>query len=237
MGSLDDRQLMESVREGDLGCLASLCCRHVSALFLHLTGNRETSQDLVQDTLLRVLQHRAGYRGSGPFRVWLFRVARSAANAHFRKSTREEPLNLDEVDEPRQDPCKSPVESLERKQSAQRLRQALGKLSVEQREVLVLRRFEDLDYREIAQLCGTTPGAVRVRFHRALQALAKAYRGMTAPEPRWARPRLTLGWRMRPFQGQEGNLARPAIVYPPVGLSDCIHTTSRNWRADAGQQF
>lgn len=173
---------MESVRDGDLKCLTPLCRRHAAALynyFMHLTGNRDTSQDLVQDTLLRLLRYRAGYKGNGPFRVWLFRLARSAANTHFRKSNRELPLDLEELDEPLEDPSEGPVEALHRRQSAGRVRQALGSLSVGHREVLVLRRFQELDYREIAQVCGTTPAAVRVRFHRALKALAKAYRELT----------------------------------------------------------
>lgn len=183
LDNLSDAQLMLRVREGDPGCAVPLCRRYGRALynyFLHLTGDRATSQDLVQDTFLRLLQYRSGYRGSGPFRVWLFRLARSAAGRHFR-GNQAVWVNLDDVVDPPRAPGQSPADAIERRQAAQRLWRLLDQLPRKQREVVVLRCFQEMSYSDIAKVRGSTAGAARVLFHRALKALAHAYLERTVP--------------------------------------------------------
>lgn len=184
METRTDRELMSRVRDGDLGCMADLCRRHSGPLFLHFrrrSASPETAEDLVQETFLRVLKYRSSYRG-GSFRAWLLRLARSAASAFFQKAQPIGFSNLREVAEP-EDPGPDPTELAERREDLLLLRQALSLLPREQREILILRRFEGLQYRHIADVCRTTEGAARVRCHRALRNLATLYRRLASEQP------------------------------------------------------
>jgi RNA polymerase sigma factor (sigma-70 family) len=142
--------------------------------FCHrMTGSREASEDLVQEVFMRSLKYRRSFRGDAEYLPWLYRLARNACNDFFN-SRRRFPTLVDELPEATSgEPSVS--EELERREQACLLRQALLELPVERREVLVLSRFEDLPYEEIAQLLGCSVGAVKVRVHRAMQQLRETY--------------------------------------------------------------
>src|ERR1700689_3753718 len=90
-----DHVLMQKVRDGDLAKMAVLFERHHRALFryfLRLTGNRELSEDLVQDVYFRMLKYRHTYRDGNPFTSWMYQVARNAHLAGAQKHKGETPL-------------------------------------------------------------------------------------------------------------------------------------------------
>lgn len=176
MNSLPDNSLMLNVRDGEVGKLGILFERHHQPLyhyFVRMTGKREASEDLVQEVFLRVLKYRHTYRGESHFRVWMYRIARNAWVDYFKKSKRETPLDF-EKDEPiSEDP--NPSENLEELQKITHLRTALAKLSPEKREVLVLSRYQEMKYEEIAALLGCAVGTVKARVHRAIKELKDIY--------------------------------------------------------------
>ena len=171
-----DGELMAAVREGDLAQLGVLFDRHHVGLFnffLRLTGNRQLSEDLVQEAFIRILKYRKTFRPPGDFRPWLYRLARNAAAAHFRKHGRDRlPAG-----EPEERACASPLAlaEMERAENARLLRAALLRLPYERREVLLLSRFGELRYEQIAELLGCTTGAVKLRVHRAVRQLREIF--------------------------------------------------------------
>jgi RNA polymerase sigma-70 factor, ECF subfamily len=174
-----DTELMAAVRDGDLVQLGTLFERHHVGLFnffLRLTGNRQLSEDLVQESFIRILKYRKTFRQPGEFRPWLFKLARNAVAAHFRKHGRDH-LPPGEPDE---QACERPLalDQLQRAESARQLRAALMQLPYERREVLLLSRFGELRYDEIAELLGCSVGAVKLRVHRAVRQLREVFDGM-----------------------------------------------------------
>jgi RNA polymerase sigma factor (sigma-70 family) len=171
-----DTELMAAVRDGDLVQLGTLFERHHVGLFnffLRLTGNRQLSEDLVQEAFIRILKYRKTFRQPGEFRPWLYKLARNAVAAHFRKHGRDHlPPG-----EPEERVCDSPLalDQLERAESARQLRTALMLLPFERREVLLLSRFGELRYDEIAELLGCSVGAVKLRVHRAVRQLREVF--------------------------------------------------------------
>ena len=164
-----DELLMESARQGDLSRLAVIFERHARRLFgfLHgLVGSRPAAEDLVQETFLRVLRHRHSYRADRPFLPWLLAIARNAAWGHLTRQARHPRVELDDVAA-----AGSPEARSIDRQRAERLARALGDLPPRDREVLLLSYWEGLGHRQIAGLVGSTPGAVKVRAHRARRAL------------------------------------------------------------------
>jgi len=181
MVAASDTELMVAVREGDLVQLGALFERHHVGLFnffLRLTGNRQLSEDLVQEAFIRILKYRKSFRVPGEFRPWLYKLARNAVAAHFRKHGRDHlPPG-----EPEERVCESPLAlaEMERAENARLLRAALLRLPYERREVLLLSRFGELRYDQIAELLGCSVGAVKLRVHRAVRQLREVFDGMAA---------------------------------------------------------
>jgi len=172
-----DNVLMQKIRDGDLPKMAVLFERHHRALFryfLRLTGNREFSEDLVQDVFFRMLKYRQSYRDGSPFTAWMYQVARNAHLDGVQKHKGETPW----LDDPATEPASAepdPAEMISRRQDLGLLRRALASLPVEKREVLVLSRFQNLKYDQIAEILACDAGTVKVRVYRAIKALSQIF--------------------------------------------------------------
>ncbi|HRE04928.1 MAG TPA: RNA polymerase sigma factor [Opitutaceae bacterium] len=174
-----DHELMLAVKSGEIGRLGELFQRHHQALygfFVRMTGQHASSEDLVQLVFYRILKYRHTYRDEGRFTAWIYHIARKAAFDHFRK---QPPINQFDLGsstaEELPDSTLKPDECAARKDDLAYMQAALLQLPDEQREVLVLHRFQDLQHDEIAVLLGCSVGAVKVRAHRALTALRDVY--------------------------------------------------------------
>lgn len=170
-----DSELMRAVRDGDLACLGQLFERHhekVFALAMRMSGSADAADDLVQETFLRILRYRESFRGDARFTTWMYRLARNVCVDHLRAS------GADEVARERW--ARDASHQVARDQGAHDrlavLEEALRRLPIEKREVLILSRFHDLRFDEIADVLECRPGTVRVRAHRALQELRKLCR-------------------------------------------------------------
>jgi len=176
VNSTSDNQIMEEVRDGKVEKLAILFERYHVALynfFLRLAANRSISEDLVQDVFFRILKYRHTYRAESKFTIWMYQIARNAHVDHLRKRKEEIPLEEQWIVPLSHD--RTPPESLEQGEEIALLRQALARLPIRRREVLVLSRFHNLKYREIAELLGCNTGTVKAHVHRATKELGKIY--------------------------------------------------------------
>ena len=164
---------MLEVRNGTGELLGVLFDRYHAPLFnfyCKSTGDREASEDLVQEVFYRILKYRHTYRPGTPFRTWMYHIARNARLDRLKKQAAEKKL---EAETPVSD---QPPVTLERKQEAVLLHRALMRLPDEKREVLILSRFQELSYQEIARLLQCEVGAVKVRVFRALRDLGDMLR-------------------------------------------------------------
>jgi RNA polymerase sigma factor (sigma-70 family) len=170
--TMSDEELMGQVRSGVGEMLGLLFERYQVPLFnfyLRLTGDRTISEDLVQEVFFRMLKYRQTYRTDTPFRGWMYQIARNARVDYLRRKRPETSW------EPEMSPAVLPTDTAQQSQEAALLHRALMRLPEEKREVLVLSRFQDLKYEEIAQLLGCEVGTVKTRVHRALQELREIY--------------------------------------------------------------
>jgi RNA polymerase sigma factor (sigma-70 family) len=175
--SLPDEDLMLQVREGVGEMLGVLFDRYQSPLFnfyCRLTGDRTASEDLVQDVFFRILKYRQTYKPGTPFRAWMYQIARNARQDYHRKH----PLSLPY--EPEMSPSVVDSDSADAEQQAALLHRALLMLPEEKREVLLLSRFQELKYEEIARLMDCEVGTVKVRIHRALRELRGIFEKLTS---------------------------------------------------------
>ncbi|MCX6578420.1 MAG: RNA polymerase sigma factor [Candidatus Aminicenantes bacterium] len=177
---MTDNLLMEDVRGGKVEKLAILFERHHVTLFnyfLRLTGNRPISEDLVQEVFTRILKYRTTYRGEDRFAVWMYKIARNAHIDFLRRQKETVPLE-DQFDEA-QSADLIPEERVERQQEAALISRALKRLSPRKQEVILLSRFQNLKYREIAELMECPVGTVKGMVHRAVQELGDIYKQLS----------------------------------------------------------
>ncbi len=173
MGSSD--RLEESVlvlrcRVGDREAQGELIGRYDRRLryFIgQLADGPETTEDVLQDTWLRVLAKLGTLKNAESFRPWLYRIARNEAYQRLRRKGRSCELSDErEVPDGEPDEAFSPAD-------AALIHEGLSRLHPAQREILVLRFFEDLSYQQIAEVIGCGLNTVKTRLHYAKRALRK----------------------------------------------------------------
>ena len=172
--SLDDDRLMERVAEGEEAAFAVLVTRWedpVFAFLLHMLGNREEAEDLAQDTFLRLYDRAGRYRADGLFRSWLFRIAGNLARSALRRRRVLRWVRFEPATHDRPATEAGPDAALERDEVRKAVREAVARLPWRQRQAVVLKRFQGLSYREIADVLDTTVPAVESLMQRAVSAL------------------------------------------------------------------
>ncbi len=172
-----DENLMLAVGRGEVSKLGVLFDRYHRALFdffARLTGSRTVAEDLVQDVFFRMLKYRQTFRDNSRFKAWMFHIARNARFDYYKKHQAESPLPED-TSNSLSSPTPFPSRRLEEEQQTILLECAMFKLPPEKREVLVLSRYQEMKYEEIAEVLGCEVGTVKVRVHRALKELREIF--------------------------------------------------------------
>ena len=164
------------VKEGHLSELTALFDRYQVLLynfFCRLTMDKAASEDLTQNLFYRVIRYRQSYDPSqGTFRSWIYRMAR---NVHFDfcKQEQKAPGRLtdpEDAEERLADKITGFTED-----QYQRLDEVMAKLPAEQREILVLSRYQGLKYEEISRIKEISVAAIKVQVYRALKQLRTLY--------------------------------------------------------------
>jgi len=175
---LSDHDLMLAVRDGELDALGELFERHHGPLFGFLakfTGDRNAAEDIAQIVFQRMLKYRHTYRDDGSFTAWMYHLARRCAADHFRKASAApaptDPQNLN--DHPDSAPLARDNATMRDEHAL--LHVALNQLDRDDREVLLLSRFQELSFAEVASILECSAGAAKVRAHRALRQLRDIY--------------------------------------------------------------
>jgi RNA polymerase sigma factor (sigma-70 family) len=169
---------MLAVRDGELDALGELFERHHQPLFGFLvrhTGNRYAAEDITQTVFQRMLKYRHTYRDDGRFTAWMYHLARRCSADHFRKAIAApratDPADLSE----HADETPHAAHHATARDDQALLQVALARLDRDDREVLLLSRFQELSFAEISGILECSVGAAKVRAHRALRTLRDIY--------------------------------------------------------------
>lgn len=179
---------MEQVREGEPGFLGVLFERHRGSLFgsfMRRTGDASLSEDLVQDTFYRAFKYRQSFRLGQEFLPWLHQIARNVLYGALKKRGRQMDDPGDNGDLLSQVECQRGTPDHLSDQAVERdyLYQALETLPESDRQLIILRRIQDLSYEEIAEILGCEIQPLKVRVHRAFLKLQKKVLRMTQEYP------------------------------------------------------
>jgi RNA polymerase sigma-70 factor (ECF subfamily) len=176
-----DSQLMLSVQRDDARSFGVLLERNRQVVLHYLTRmvrNEAIAEELAQDVFLRVYRSRRTYAPAAKFSTWLYRIATNVALNHFRDEKRRRGNVMTSIGEAFSDVHREPIDIAPLVEDllvgdalAALVRQAVRELPPKQRAAVILHKYDEQDYRQIARILRTTPSAVKALMFRAYETL------------------------------------------------------------------
>jgi RNA polymerase sigma-70 factor (ECF subfamily) len=169
-----DHELIQNFQDGDLNALEILVLRHKDKMYtsiLFLVKDKYLAEDIFQDVLIKIIDTIRGgrYTEEGKFLPWAMRIAHNLCVDHFRKVKRTPSIKTSDdrdIFELINFTEEGADEKMMKRQSHDRVRQMLDLLPEDQREVIILRHYADLSFKEIASLtnCSINTALGRMRY-------------------------------------------------------------------------
>lgn len=188
MKHLSDQELMRIVQAGDFSPASEIYDRYSGRIYnfaFRFLRNAEASEDAVQEVFVKMLKHANQFHGDAKLSTWLFSITANWCRDYLRKSDNK-PKESDDVLVTLPSPSElAPDRTLEQRENEKLVRKALEALTAEQREAILLSRYQGLSYAEIAQIAGCSEGAVKTRVFRAMETLKKTLAGDARGGDRW----------------------------------------------------
>lgn len=172
---MTDELIMEAVKNGDLQQASVLFERYHKRIFnflARMTLDRNVAEDLTQNVFLRMIKYRGSFKEGNKFLPWIYQMARNIFSDHYQADK----VKAGFVDiEKMKDSVSDKEENKEQDEREKLLYQSMSLLSDDQRELLVLTRFQHMKYEEVAAIMDTTVANIKVKVHRAIAALREHY--------------------------------------------------------------
>lgn len=137
-----------------------------------VVNDEEAAEDLVHDSLIKMNEKELVFPSLDDAKYWLIRVVKNASLNYAKRKTRERKAYEKVLREEKRETVSSEVDTL-KKETQQKVKEALNKLPEKLRMILILREYADMNYKEIGKVLGITEGNVKVRVFRAREQLAK----------------------------------------------------------------
>jgi RNA polymerase sigma-70 factor (ECF subfamily) len=186
----NDEHIVERALTGDpeaFGEIVRRWERRIFALTYGMLGREEDARDATQETFLAAFRNLRGFRGEAKVSSWLHRIAVNQCITRQRRAKVRNEAALD--DEQEKDAASfsapltySPALAIERRQTTQAVRRAVNGLPVELRQVIVMKEFEELTFREISEALDLPLSTVKSRLYTALQQLQMRLRKFGSEE-------------------------------------------------------
>jgi RNA polymerase sigma factor (sigma-70 family) len=173
---MTDEMIMEAVKNGDLQQASLLFERYNKRIYnflARMTMDRAVAEDLTQNVFLRIIKYRNSYRQGLRFQSWIYQVARNIFSDHYQmhKNRFSDFVNVEKVS----DQIPEAGDSEMQEEQEQLLARSMAMLNEEQRELLILTRFQHMKYEDVAMIMDTTVANIKVKVHRAIAKLREHY--------------------------------------------------------------
>lgn len=174
MQNVTDEQLMLDYQNGEVRAMDEFLRRYKNPIYhfaLRLSQNEAEAQDIAQEVFVRLHEFRHTYKRTAKFSTWLFSICHHLCISRFRKKKWQVlwPRQKDDPDElvDFASPDPAPDEAASKNELTDLLKKCLQGLPFLQREALILREYQNLDYTDIAKILNISLGAVKTLIHRA----------------------------------------------------------------------
>jgi RNA polymerase sigma-70 factor, ECF subfamily len=172
-----DEELVDAFQAGDLAAFDLLVFRwdrKIQAAIFRIMGTEEEARDLCQETFLRAYRALGGFKGEARFSSWLYQIALNLCRDRMRRNRGRTLVSLDELEDAGNGLLQkgpTPLELIEAGDMSRAVASAVDALPAEQREVIVLKEYQDLTFVEIAEILGVPLSTVKTRLYRGLGQL------------------------------------------------------------------
>ena len=165
----DDLQLVQAAKAGRSDAMGQLYDIYAVAIYkfvFYKTMHKETAEDLTSKVFFKVLEKLETFNSEkSSFRTWLYTVARNTVIDHYR--TQKKNKNIDDVWDLS---SKEKVDDIvENRMQLEKVQEALKDLKIEQREIVLLRVWQGMSYKEIAEVTGSTEAACKMSYSRSMK--------------------------------------------------------------------
>jgi len=169
-GNADERAAIEAAMQGDTARFAELYDAYVRKIYdfiYYKTHHKETAEDLTSETFFKALKNIRQFDTDRSFKSWLYAIAHNAVMDHYRSA--RPTTDIDDVwDLPGED---NTIRDTETKIALKEVQKHMGKLTPIQRDVLVLRLWQELSHKEIAEIIGKSEANSKMIYSRAIAQL------------------------------------------------------------------
>lgn len=188
MKHLSDQELMKLVQDGDFSRAAEIFDRYSGRIYnfaYRFLKNSEAAEDATQEVFVKMMKYAKQFHGDAKLSTWLFSITANLCRDFLRKSENKHKEGEETLLTLPANQSYSPERNLEMRQNEERVQKALQSLTPEQREAILLSRYQGLSYAEIAQIAGCSEGAVKTRVFRAMETLKKLLSDPLSGEKKW----------------------------------------------------
>ena len=174
---VSDQELVQAMAKGDQAAFEAFVHRYHGPLqryLVRLLKDERKAEDLVQETFVRLLKQLKQKQIPDHIKAWMYRVATNLSRDYWKSASyRKEKQQIEELPE-KEDQKASVIEIYERLETRQEVLQSLNKLSDQQREIVILRFYQDLQLKEIAATLEIPIGTVKSKLFHALRKLKES---------------------------------------------------------------
>jgi RNA polymerase sigma-70 factor, ECF subfamily len=179
MSQQSDLELVDAFKSGNVQAFNELVSRYQTKVYWiarRFVGNHEDADDITQEVFVKVYHKLKDFRSDSSFYTWVYRIATNTAINVLRKRKIVNLVHLDEafpVLSSLSDDSLDPVKKLEMKENQTLLEDAITKLPAKQKQVFVLRYFEEMPYEDISKILKITVGGLKANYFHALKNIQK----------------------------------------------------------------
>jgi RNA polymerase sigma factor (sigma-70 family) len=182
----DDDYYIKKTLEGDSNSFSVLVERYqnmVFALALKMLKHREESEEVSQDTFIKVYRSLSKFNGESKFSTWIYRIAYNSCLDRIKKNSKyNNNVEINEITSNEISHTESIFDSLENKERSIIVKQCMDKLPEDERIIIHLFYFEELSLKEIVGIVSMTEGNVKVKLFRARKKLFSIFKESVEPE-------------------------------------------------------
>ncbi|MDQ3077152.1 MAG: sigma-70 family RNA polymerase sigma factor [bacterium] len=167
----NEKELIESSQNGNSQAYGQLYDRHIKTIYnfiYYKTRHKETAEDLTSQTFYKALRHMSSVDSSRSFLSWLYKIAHNTVLDHYRVKK-----NLENIDDfyDLDDGQESVEIEIDDREEAKKVKKYLDKLSAIERDIVIMRVWQELSYKEIAEIVGKTEASCKMMYSRSLKKL------------------------------------------------------------------
>ena len=169
----NDFELIRSFVEGNESAFNRLAVKYQEKIYWHarrMSGNHLDADEIVQEVLLVLYNKLKTFEFKSSLYTWIYAITNTRSINYLKKRSLKNFFSLDEVTNKSNDE-KNVIDHLESKQRLEKVQNALQKLPIKQREVFVMRNYDELSYAEISDITGKTVGALKANHFHALNKI------------------------------------------------------------------